>query len=132
MKIRYNKILCVIIALFIMVSGMCPEIPQAGSFFTCLDNSSTTSFTEGDANPLSQYQLSGRENLGFRNAAFISGTVKRPVPRMVLRISLLLYLAESLLVRLSNLQRTVETAQAPETHYATALLNYIHRQDGKK
>lgn len=132
MKMRYNKMLCVIIAMFILVSGMCLEIPQADSFFACMDDSPTTSCISESKGIHSQYQLSSRETIGVRSTAFISSTSKRPVLRTVLRVSVIMFLAEIFLLKASNLQRVAETAQAPETHYVTALLNYIHRQDGKK
>ena len=132
MNTRYNKILCVIIAMFIFVSGMCLEIPRADSSFVYNNSYFAASSAGSSVKPISQYEISGRENLGFRNAAIISSTPKRPVLRTVLRIPFLFYLVESVLLRTSDLQRAVETIQSPETHYATALLYYIHQQDGKK
>jgi len=37
-----------------------------------------------------------------------------------------------LFTKVSDLQKAVETAEAPETRYAAALLRYLQNQDGKK
>lgn len=132
MKRRYDRMICIIIALFILVSGMCPEIPQADSHFACLDNSSGTSYISSPKGTLSQYELSSRETIGIRSTAFISDSSRKQDLRMTLRVSLILFLAEAFLLKLSNPQRAAETVCAPETHFFTALLNYIHQQDGKK
>ena len=132
MKSRYNKILCLITALFILVSGMCMEIPQADSFFACIDNSPSTSYLSSPEGALSRYELSSRETIGVRSEAFVETTAKRPVLRTTFRGPLTLYLAELFLLKTSNIQLTVETSCAPKTHYFTELLNYIHKQDGKK
>lgn len=132
MKRRYDKILCIITAWFILLSGMCLEVPQADSLFACIDNSSSTSYMSSPEGTLSQYELSSRETIGVRGTAFISSISRRPILRTTLRISLIMFWAEIFLLKTSNLQRAAETVCAPETHYFTALLNYIHRQDGKK
>lgn len=132
MKRRYDKILCIITAWFILLSGMCLEIPQADSLFACIDNNSSTSYISSPEGTLSQYKLSSRETTGVRDTAFISSISRRPVLRTALRFSLIMFWAERFLLRTSNLQRAVETVCAPKTHYFTALLYYIHRQDGKK
>ena len=131
MKRRYDKILCVITAMFILLSGMCLEIPQADSLFACLDDSSVTSYLSSPEGTLSQYELSSRETTGVRSTSFISNESKRPILRNTLRFFVILFLAEIFLRKASDLQRAVETVCSPETHYFTALLNYIHRQDGK-
>lgn len=132
MKSRNNKILCLITALFILVSGMCTEIPQADSLFACIDKNPSTSYFSSPEGTLFQYELSSRETIGIRCETFVETTVKRPSLRTIFRFSLILLLAEVSLLKTSNLQLAAETACAPETHYCTALLNYIHRQDGKK
>ncbi len=124
--------LCLITALFILVSGMCLEIPRADSLFVCLDNNAAASYLSSPEGILSQYELSSRETIGVRTTAFIESTAKRPNLRTILRFSMMLLWAEEILLKASNLQLAVETTCAPETYYFTALLNYIHRQDGKK
>ena len=132
MKSRYDKILCLITALFILVSGMCLEIPQADFLLACIDNSPSSSYFSSPESTLFQYELSSRETVGVRCETFVETTAKRPSLRTIFRFSLILFLAELVLLKTSNLQLAAETACAPETHYCTALLNYIHRQDGKK
>ena len=132
MKRRYGKLICIFIALFILISGMCQEIPQADSLFACLDNSSSTSYISSPKGTLSQYELSSKETIGIRSTAFISDSSRKTDLRMTLRVSLVLFLAEDFLLKLSIPQRAAETVCVSETHFFTAILNYLHRQDGKK
>lgn len=113
MKRRYDRMICIIIALFILVSGMCPEIPQADSHFVCLDNSSGTSYIISPNGTLSQYELSSRETIGIRSTAFISDSSRKQDLRMTLRVSLILFLVEAFLLKISNPQRAAETVCAP-------------------
>lgn len=132
MKRRYGKLICIFIALFILISGMCQEIPQADSLFACLDNSSSTSYINSPKGTLSQYELSSKETIGIRSTAFISDSSRKTDLRMTLRVSLVLFLAEDFLLKISIPQRAAETVCVSETHFFTAILNYLHRQDGKK
>ena len=132
MKRRYGKLICIFIALFILISGMCQEIPQADSLFACLDNSSSTSYISSPKGTLSQYELSSKETIGIRSTAFISDSSRKTDLRMTLRVSLVLFLAEDFLLKISIPQRAAETVCVSETHFFTAILNYLHRQDGKK
>ena len=132
MKRRYDKMICVIIALFVLLSGMCLEIPQADSLFARMEKSYDSTYICASKGTLSQYELSSRETTGIRSTAFISDSSRKQDLRMTLRVSLILFLAEVFLLKLSNPQRAAETVCASETHFFTALLNYIHRQDGKK
>ena len=132
MKIRYKKLLCAILAMFIFVSGMCLEIPQAGSLFVCAERGVTSSYICSPKGNLSQYELSSRETLGARSMVYISEMSRKPILRTFLRPSLFLFSVEFILQKISNLQKCIETVNAPETRYATELLYYIHQQDGEK
>lgn len=132
MKGKYNHVLCFIAAMVILFSGMCVEPADADSFLACADDLSSTSFLSSQKGLVSRYELSTREMSGTHEAAFITSSIKRPAVRNIIRQSLILLLAEALPAKLSNLRIAVETIYASETHYVAALLNYIHRQDGKK
>ncbi len=132
MRSKYDKVICYFIVTFIMFSGICLEQPTADSLFACVDNISSTSYISSPEGELSRCELSTTEMLGIRDTVFVASRTKRSSIRVLLRLSLLLFLAEVILARVSSIQAAVETTGAPETHYFTALLNYIHRQDGKK
>lgn len=132
MKRRYNRLLCVIITLFILASGMCLEIPRADSFFGCINNGFTTSYITSSKGMLSRYEISSRETIGIRDTAFISSISRKTDLRTTLRGAWVLSLVEVCLLKLSNLQMVTEIACASETHFFTTLLNYLHNQDGKK
>lgn len=132
MKRQYNKLVCVIIALFILISGMCLEVPQADSFFACVDNNSITSCISSSRGSFSQYEISSRETTGVHSETFVSNISRRPILRAIVRVSSILSLAEIFLLKTSDIQSVFDAVCVFETHYFTALLNYIHRQDGKK
>lgn len=132
MKIQYKRMICAIIAMFILVSGMCLEIPQADSLLVRAEHSMTSAYICSNKGNLSQYELSSRETLGVRSMVYISEISRRPVLRTILKFSTFLFSVEYILQKISNLQKSIETVTAPETRYATELLSYIHQQDGKK
>lgn len=132
MKREYSRLIYCIIALFILLSGICLEQPSADSLFACADNTSSTSYIDSTGRAIRDYELSTTEMLGARTTSFVSAGVRRPVIRLLYRLSFILFLADILLLKMSNPRDEVETRRAPETHYFTALLHYILKQDGKK
>ena len=132
MKSLHNKIICLTMALFILLSGMCLEIPKADSLFACINKSESTSYVSSPGGTLENHELSGSEYGMVQHIAFISSAPKKTALRVIVRNVVILFWAELFSLRASNLQKAVETVCAPETHYFTALLNYIHKQDGKK
>lgn len=132
MKREYSRLIYCIIALFILLSGICLEQPSADSLFACADNTSATSYIDSTGRAIRDYELSATEMLGARTTSFVVAGVRRPVIRLFYRLSFMLFLADILLLKISNPQVEVETRFAPETYYFTALLYYILRQDGKK
>lgn len=132
MKCRNDRLIWCIIAIFILFSGMCVELPQAGSLLGCIENHTDVSCIVSPKGALSYYELSSMELLESQNTSFIVDIEKRPVIRTFYRVCLTLCLAGILLFRLSDLEMATETVCAPKTHYFDVLLNYIHSQDGKK
>lgn len=132
MKCRHKGLICCIIAIFILFSGMCVEQPQAGSLFACRENIASTSYVSSPKGTLSRYGLCIPELMGTQGTSFIAGNVELPVMRTFYRISLLLSLVAIFLLGLSKLQAAVEMVRSLKTHYCATILNYIHSQDGKK
>ena len=132
MKCRNDRLICCIIAIFILFSGMCVELPQAGSFLGYMENRAETSDIVSLKGSLSCYELSSMELLGNRNTSAIVDIEKRPLIRAFYRVSLLLCLTGLFLFRMSDLEAATEMVCAPKTHYVDVLLKYIHSQDGKK
>lgn len=132
MSCRNNRLIWCFIAIFILISGMCVEQPQAGSLLCYMENHSDATSIVSSKGTLACYELSSMELLGNKNTSFIAGIEKRPIMRTFYRATLLLCLIGILLFRLSNLEAATETVYAPKTHYFDVLLNYIHSQDGKK
>lgn len=132
MKRGYDRLIFCIIALFILLSGICLEQPSADSLFACSDSVSSASYIDTLGKAMRDYELSATEVFGARSSTFVSAGVRRPVIRLLYRLSFILFLADILLLKMSNPRDEVETRRAPETHYFTALLHYILKQDGKK
>ncbi len=132
MKRGYERIIFCIIAVFILLSGICLEQPSADSLFACADPVSSTSYIDTIRMPMRDYELSATEVFGVRNISFVSTGPRRPVARLLYRLSFMLFLAGVILLKMSNPRAEVETRCAPETYYFTALLHYILGQDGKK
>lgn len=134
MERKYNRLYCIVIAMFILISGICLEQPKADSFFAYADHISVASLDRSSGRELSRYELTSAETLGVRDTAFVAGSMRRPSVRGMHRnrIAILILAAGVFCLKLSNLRTAVETAGAPETQYTTALLKYIREQDGKK
>lgn len=132
MKLRYQKFICVIMAICMMFSGMCLNNTKADSLFERVAESTTTSYIDS----LKQEGLNNEsctiEMLGVRNTVNILGTIKRSVEKWEGRTSLVLLCMEEMTSQLSNYHIATITMQFLEGHGRTVVLEYIHNQDGKK
>lgn len=134
MERKYNRLYCIIIAMFILISGICLDHPKADSFLVYADHVFTASLDSSSGRELSRYELTSAETLGVRDAAFVAGSMRRLSVRGMHRnrIAILIWATGVFCLKLSNLCTAVETVGAPETQYTAALLKYIREQDGKK
>ena len=72
MKCRHNRLICCIIAIFILFSGMCVEQPAADSLFVCAENISSGSYISSSKGMLSRYELTTAELMGTATLLLLS------------------------------------------------------------
>lgn len=58
MSCRNNRLIWCFIAIFILISGMCVEQPQAGSLLCCMENHSDATRIVSSKGTLACYELS--------------------------------------------------------------------------
>jgi len=128
---KRDRGICCVLAILVLFAGMCLEIAKADSLFVS-DQKSVSVVYNANAYEWSDCEFSTAEMSGVRSTAYIASAIRRYSERNTIRLSILWLLTGFLFTKVSDLQKAVETAEAPETRYAAALLRYLQNQDGKK
>ncbi len=131
-KDRRDRGICCVLAILVLFSGMCLELARTDSFFASVKNPSSAAYVSSLEGNMTNCEFSTAEMSGVRGTEYTTGSIRRVGERSMLRLTLLLFFVRFILTKVSNMRVAVETAGAPETRYAEALLHYIHSQDGKK
>lgn len=129
-KIRNQKWVCLVLAVIVMISGICLERVPANSLFSCTKNISIIG-TDDTYKDISVYRA---ENFNQREVLGSMRLARRDVRRNQVRTAAVLYIsnADILLQNFQSKQIVGEDRLYYETLCSLAILTYIHNQDGEK
>ena len=129
-KIRNQKWVCLVLAVIVMIPGICLERVPANSLFSCTKNTSLIG-TDDTYKNISVYRA---ENFNQREVLGSMRLARRDVRRNQVRTAAVLYIsnADILLQNFQSKQIVGEDRLYYETLCSLAILTYIHNQDGEK
>ena len=130
-KIRNHKLICFILAITIVISGVCLSEIQANSYFSCKQESSIST-PDSSIRNVSAYRterLSQREVVSTIRQ--VRNLTRRANSRTEFRIDICLSVVD-ILPQNSQYFAALEESFHYETLCFAAILNYIHEQDGEK
>lgn len=129
-KIRNQKWACLVLAVIVMISGICLERVPADAFFSCVKNTSFTGIDHTDKE-LSVYRAESLNQREVLNSLRVS---RRDGRRSQTRVaSVFCSLNVDILPHIFHLnQRKGDDRYGYETWSSLAILTYIHNQDGEK
>lgn len=130
-KVRNHKLICFLLAIAMVISGVCLSEVQANSYFSCKQES-TISAPNNTIQHVSAYKterLSQREVVSTIRQA--RNLTKRANSRMEYRIDTCLSTVD-ILPQNSQCLYAIDNALYYEISCSIAILNYIHEQDGEK
>ncbi len=130
-KIRNHKLICIVLTVAIMISGICLNGMQANSFFSCHKESSISApdrlIEKGSI--YRTEQLSEREVISsIRQVRTYSRRTNSRTEQEIAPVSLI----ADILPQIFHSITAVEERLYYETLCSVAILNYIHKQDGEK
>lgn len=130
-KIRNHKLICIVLTVAIMISGICLNGMQANSFFSCHKESSISApdrlIEKGSI--YRTEKLSEREVISsIRQVRTYSRRTNSRTEQEIAPVSLI---ADILPQKFHSIT-AVEERLYYETLCSVAILNYIHKQDGEK
>ena len=124
-----NFVLCMIMILMFIVTGMCCRIGQADSLF-CAVTGQTQMLTSTET--LTDASEACTQELLKRDSSVLISNNRMVRTRTNLRIVLPFIIAGVILQYLKHILMTVGTEESCQIHSNTVILNYLHHQDGKK
>ncbi len=129
-KTRNQKWVCLILAVIVMISGICLERVPANALFSCTKNSAITRI-EDSCKDLEVYRT---ESINQREVLSSLRLARREVRRNQVRAAVVLSIssADILLRNFQSKQIVGEDRLYYETLCSLAILTYIHNQDGEK
>lgn len=130
-KIRNHKLICILLTIMIMISGICFEQLQANSYFSCRQEAAITKAdsTIREVSVYESLQLSQREVISSIQQVRVAG--RRTNSRSEYETELCFFDVE-ILPQKSHSTSASEERSFSEHSYSVAILNYIHKQDGEK
>lgn len=130
-KVRNQKWICLLMAITVMISGICLEKIPADSYFSC---SQTNTITKADS-VLRDESACRTETLSQREVLSSLRTVKRDQRRNQVRTyyssGMCLFNAE-ILPPIFQIKQAAKEEVYCESSCIAAILSYIHNQDGEK
>lgn len=130
-KIRSHKLICMLLTIMIMISGICLEQIQASSCFSCKQEVNITK-SDSTIREISVYenaQLNQREVI--RSIQQVRAIGRRLNSRSEYETELCLFNVEALPQKFHFISAGEECSFS-EHLCSVAILNYIHKQDGEK
>lgn len=130
-KVRNHKLICIMIAMAIMISGICLNEIQANSFFSCKQESSISSpdNTIDEGSVYRTEQLSQREVVS--SIRQVRTNTRRVNSKAENEICFCSFDVDILPQKFHSIS-AIEERLYYETLCSVAILNYIHKQDGEK
>ncbi len=134
MKTKYNRIICYILAVFMLLTGMCLENAEADSLFVYHETAKTTSMISSYEKEFLCNQSCTTEMLGIRSNSYSLSAAQRSNYRTDIRYraAVIVFCVEKFAQNLSNFRIAANAIQFPELYGKAVVLHYIHSQDGKK
>ncbi len=128
-----KHIISFILALSMLLSGMCFEYTKADSFLEYASFNGAEASIEPCHTAISHGEICTSEMLGIRNVSNVRQFVNRSIcTRRVVRASLELFGADDRLHLYSDFYTAAGSIQYPKLCLQAVVLNYIHNKDGKK
>lgn len=130
-KNRNHKIICILLVIAIMISGICLEEIQAGSYFSCKQETgiNTLDNTIQEASVYRTEKLNQREVIS--SIRQVRNIVRRVNSKSEYETELCLYDVESLPQKI-HFWAAIEDCSFFEHLQTIAIVTYIHKQDGEK
>lgn len=127
-----SRMICYIVAAFMLLMGMCQSRIEADFCFPCDQSGRISSFMDGsDVDALSSEtaiaEKSGLQEIAM-SAVGIRRESRRPAVRLLGYITSVLFMMQNVSVYL----KAVTTTFYDKNKAATVILHYLHAKDGKK
>lgn len=134
MKTKYNQLICFILALFMLLTGMCLENVEADSYLAFYETAQTSAVIGSWDKEILCNESCTIEMLGIRSASYSFSAARRSNYRMDIRYRAVIisFCVEKFTQNLSNFYMAANAVQFPELYGKAVVLHYIHNQDGKK
>ncbi len=132
MQISYRRIICLILAVLMLFSGICLDGNKADTVFASSPVGSSGSIIDSLEDEIIENQSCTIEMLGVRNASNIVKALRRSSLKIDVKMSVILFCAGLFAQNLSILYAVNDTTSLPDLYYKTAVLSYIQSIDGKK
>ena len=124
--------ICNLIALIILLTGMCVDEVKADSVFACPQTALLTSLETVDV-VLTDVDVEPTELLCTRNSITSSQIAAQITNiRRTIKLSMLFLCVAVFALQLSNFYAVEHVASFPRLSVRTAVLKFIHNTDGKK
>lgn len=130
-KVRNHKLICIMLTIAMVISGVCLGEIQANSFFSCKQKSTITALdnTIQEGFVYETERLSQREVIS--SIRQVRSNIKRANAKAEYETELCLFDVEILPQKFHSMS-AIEERLYYETLCSIAILNYIHKQDGEK
>lgn len=130
-KTRNHKLMCMLLTIMIMISGICFEQLQANSYFSCKQEAAIVKAdsTIREVSAYESLQLKQREVI--RSIQQVRAVGRRINSRSEYEAELCLFNVEALPQKFHSISAGEECSFS-EHLCSVAILNYIHKQDGEK
>ena len=132
MNRTYQKVISAILAIFLLVSGMCLENTKADSYNLSSVSKQEASLSNSLSVEYDYVQSCAEEILGRQNISNIIGSVRNSNLKKDSKYSLVFLVVNEFVHSLIHFNMTEHTIASPEKHCENVILSYIHNQDGKK
>ena len=130
---KYNKIICYMIALFMIVSGICVDVDYVDSLFAYASSGCVTeSVLSSIQDDYLSAETEAQEIRAIQESSNVYATIRSGSRRTDTKISIDLMIASLCLQNLFYFQKTAEAYEFQETLHQAVILSYIHEQDGMK
>lgn len=130
---KYSSFICCILSFIMTFTGMCMDTKQASSFFerSTLENQTNLLIMSGD-NTVTSEVICTQRMLGISEVTFISRAVEHQIIRTKVSNSFLLIIVHKFSQRNLYLHMVIERICVSKACLKAIIVNYIHKQDGKK
>ena len=129
----YSSFICCILSFIMTFTGMCMDTKQASSFFQSSTlGTQTNLLIKPDDETITSEVKCTQKMLGISESTFISSSVEHQIIWTKIRNSLLLVIVYKFCQRNLYLHMVIERICVSKACLKAIIVNYIHKQDGKK